>query len=166
MQSRTQLNCCCLARFIDFLLPMSSSERELLLSRDQRSLRLPRRSCSVCYCCCCCCYSADKRESDYSWSTGDVCVAQLLQREIDAHRALEIRRRILSDSPDFLLLAAFQFVEDPSIASVTPLSLAEALAEEGFVLTQMDQKLIFRRLDRSSYHSSIFGCYLSHCLLL
>lgn len=151
MQSRTQLICCCLTRFIDFLLPMSSSERELLLSRDQRFLRRPRCSCSVCNCCCCC-YSADKRELDYSWSTGDVCLAQLLQREIDAHRVLEIRRRILSDSPDFLLLAAFQFVEDPSLAAVTPLSLAEALAEEGFVLTQMDQKLIFRRLDRSSCH--------------
>ena len=58
-----------------------------------------------------------------------------------------------------MLLAAFQFVEDPTIAAVTPLSLAETLAEEGFALTHMEQKLIFRRFDRS------LSCLLISALL-
>ncbi|CDI74841.1 EF hand family protein, related [Eimeria praecox] len=132
--------------FVDFLLPAEPSEGELLLSRDQRSPQLPSRSAVACYCCCCCC--ADKKECACICSGGDACVAQLLHREVDAHRALEVRRRILAACPDFMLLAAFQFLEEPSMAAITPLSLQEALAEEGFALTHMEQKLIFRRFDR------------------
>ena len=148
----------CPTRFVDFLLPADPSERELLLSHDQRFLQHINRSAVTCYCCCCCC--ADKKERAYICSGGDGCVAQLLQREVDAHRALEVRRSILSACPDFMLLAAFQFVEDPAIAAVTPFSLAEALAEEGYALTHMDQKLIFRRFDRS------FSCFLLTASLL
>lgn len=133
-------------RFLDFVLPADAAERELVLSRDRGFAHISSRSSSVCCCCRCC---VEGTEPWCSCSKGDACVAQLLQREVDAHRALEVRRRILGASPEFKLLAAFQFVEDPHIAAVTPVSLAETLEGEGFALTQPELQLIFRRLDRS-----------------
>ena len=136
------------ARFLDFLLPAGEAGRELLLPYDDQFLRIQGSKENAC-CCYCQCSFAEKSEPCCICSKGDIYIAQLLQREVESHRALEVRRQIIAASPDFKLLAAFQFVEDPSVAAITPLSLTETLAEEGFFLTPTQQQLIFRRLDRS-----------------
>ncbi|KAL8440612.1 hypothetical protein Efla_005531 [Eimeria flavescens] len=127
--------------FRDFVLPSDATEREALLSRDQR---LPGVNNSGSYCCCCCIAEATE---PCCCKKGDSCTSQLLLREVDVHHELNILRQILAGSPGFKLLAAFQFVEDPNIGAVTPASLAEALEGEGFALRPSELQLIFRRLD-------------------
>ncbi|KAL8438150.1 hypothetical protein ACSSS7_000437 [Eimeria intestinalis] len=130
-------------KFLDFLLPTEAPERDAILSRDRRISNFH----TISSCCCCCCSAEGTQPC--CCSSNDACVAQLLLREVNAHRELEVQRKILAASPDFKLLAAFQFLEDPKIAAVTPLSLAEALEAEGFFLRPSEVELIFRRLDRS-----------------
>lgn len=150
---------CPRSRFLDYVLPSDFSEREQLLHRDKENPFLRFSNSSKESCCCCRCYCCKKsRESCCFCNSGGACLYQLLQREVEAQRLLESRRRALAESLDFRLLAAFQFAEDPSCSAVTPMSLAEALAREGFALTHLEQQLIFRRLDRF-----LSCCYACHC---
>ncbi|KAL8274286.1 hypothetical protein Esti_001797 [Eimeria stiedai] len=132
------------SEFLDFVLPTEAAERNAVLSRDRQISSFHTTSS-----CCCCCYSAEGTHPCCS-SSNDACVSQLLLREVNAHRELEVQKKVLAASPDFKLLAAFQFVEDPKIAAVTPTSLAESLEGDGFFLRPAEVELIFRRLDRDS----------------
>ncbi|KAL8451360.1 hypothetical protein Emed_002025 [Eimeria media] len=136
------------SRFLDFILPTEAAEREAVLSRDRRISSFHSTSS-----CCCSCCSAEGTQP-CCCSSNDACVSQLLLREVNAHRELEAQRRILAASPDFKLLAAFQLLEDPKIAAVTPMSLAESLEAEGFFLRPSEVELIFRRLDSRLRSSS------------
>lgn len=138
-----------LARFLDYVLPSDFSERQQLLSRDkERPFLQVSNSSRELDCCCRCCCCKNSCESCGFCSSGGACLYQLLQREVEVQRLLESRRRELANILDFKLLAAFQFAEDSVCSAVTPMSLAEVLAKEGFILTHPELQLIFRRLDR------------------
>ncbi|OEH77729.1 EF hand domain-containing protein [Cyclospora cayetanensis] len=134
------------SRFLHFLLPVNATKKDLGLSSDKLLKHSIGSSASnsCCYCHCC----EEQGGSSYNYSGGNVCVAQLLRLEVEAHHTLEVQRRILAGIPDFQVLDAFRFIEESRSAAITPMSLSEALAGEGFILTHREQQLIFHRLDR------------------
>ncbi|ESS30551.1 EF hand protein [Toxoplasma gondii GAB2-2007-GAL-DOM2] len=114
----------CYSEFLNALMPVDAAIRSSLISRGDCGLHehLPHDCCFL--------------------------LANLLMKEIEVNRELEVRRKVLFSRPDFKLLLAFRYLEEPSAGQVTPASLAEVSEAHNHHLTACDLELIFRRMDR------------------
>ncbi|PFH34794.1 hypothetical protein BESB_068270 [Besnoitia besnoiti] len=114
----------CYSEFLNALLPVDAAVRSSLMARVDcgTHVHLPHDCCFL--------------------------LANLLMKEVEVNRELEVRRKVLFSRPDFKLLHAFRYLEEPSIGQITPASLAEVSEAHNHHMTACDLELIFRRMDR------------------